>query len=184
MARDPGPEHGPELPVTNVLWAEAGEFAHRVSSLRGLTARLPTEAEWEYACRAGATSTYSFGDAEADLGQHANFCDEACPTRPLDERRKDGFATLAPVGSFKPNAWGFHDLHGNVMEWCADVYHPEAYRFASEGRTPPVEADLFRSVRGGSYNFPAALTASARRYRYPEIVTNDYIGFRLALETR
>src|SRR6185436_4361946 len=103
---------GQALPVGTVSWDEAQEFCQKASKESGLTVRLPTEAEWEYACRAGTRSAYYSGDSEAKLDQAAWYYGNS----------KD---TTHPVGQKEPNAWGVYDLHGNVWEWCQNWH--EAY---------------------------------------------------------
>jgi formylglycine-generating enzyme required for sulfatase activity len=102
---------GLEAPVDSVSWEDADLFCDACRILEEVQFRLPTEAEWEYACRAGSTGTWCFGDDEAELGEYAWFGENS------DDRTH-------PVGRKKPNAWGIHDMHGNTWEWCADWYNP------------------------------------------------------------
>jgi sulfatase modifying factor 1 len=128
--RNPGFAQTEEHPVVNVTWAEAKAFCDwfvqqaNAKSAGVKTARLPTEAEWEYACRAGTTTRYSCGDRKEDLHGYANLADYSLHRRDRLARASvpwdDGYAYTAPVGKFKPNQLGLHDMHGNVAEWCED----------------------------------------------------------------
>jgi formylglycine-generating enzyme required for sulfatase activity len=141
-------------PVIGISHHAAMEFAHWLSETTGKSYRLPTEAEWEYACQAGATTAYSFGDDPALLDQHAWYADNS-DFRPH------------PVGEKSPNAWGIHDLHGNVMELCLDSYDKEAYARLKPGVKGPVVVPTERRyphvVRGGSWDDdPETLRCGAR----------------------
>jgi formylglycine-generating enzyme required for sulfatase activity len=152
---------GPDHPVEQVSWDDAQAFCERVSKQAGRACRLPAEAEWEYACRAGTETPFAFGD---DLGStQANF-DGNHPyggAAPGLFRQK-----TTAVGSFRPNAWGLFDMHGNVWEWCQDWYVP--------GKT--------RALRGGSWNNSGHTCRSARRQKYAPGYRADNVGFRVVLE--
>jgi formylglycine-generating enzyme required for sulfatase activity len=146
MPRDPGPPGGDELPVASVSWADAQEFCLKLSEKEGTRYRLPTEAEWERACRAGADLP---PPGRADLEAAAWFADNS-----------EGAAHA--VGGKTPNAWGLHDLLGNVAEWTLDAYAP--YPAGEEARDPegPPEGAT-KAVRGGSWRgFAPALRCAAR----------------------
>jgi formylglycine-generating enzyme required for sulfatase activity len=158
-------------PVEQVSWEDAVEFCQKLSALpeeqaAGRVYRLPTEAEWEYACRAGSTTKYSFGDNDSQLEDHAWF-------------GQNSGSKTHPVGEKEPNAWGLYDMHGNVWEWCSDWYG-EYPRIAVSDPTGPKEGSL-RVSRGGSWTREAALCRSAYRVgNYPSLRTSS-LGFRLAL---
>jgi formylglycine-generating enzyme required for sulfatase activity len=182
------PSHfpGPDLPVEQVTLPQAARFCNARSRLEGLepcynedtgecnvTAtgyRLPTEAEWEYACRAGTASAYSFGDEPRPLGDFGWFADNAAKK-------------THPVGRKKPNPWGLFDMHGNVAEWCQDVYDPKYYQSSPEKQpTGPADGNEF-VLRGGSWKSPAdALRSAARIGEAPGFsdacLARDAIGFR------
>jgi serine/threonine protein kinase/formylglycine-generating enzyme required for sulfatase activity len=156
-----------DLPVEQVSWEDAIAFCDKLSANEGLSYRLPTEAEWEYACRAGGTTTFNSGDDYASLGEVAWY------------KGNSGNKTH-PVGHLRPNAWGLFDMHGNVHEWCRDWY-AEAYYGNSSGADPlgPSEGAK-RASRGGSWdNFPRYARSALRwgdspAYRYYGV------GFRVA----
>jgi phosphate transport system substrate-binding protein len=162
---------GDTLPAY-VSWFEAAEFCRRLSEQDRKYYRLPTEAEWEYACRAGTTTAFNTGD-ELPLSK-ANIDAEAAP---------DGTAPVRhpmPVASFSPNAWGLYDMHGNVMEWCLDW--KAEYRLGP--LTDPIgpTTGTARVLRGGSWDHPARVARCANRWSNPPQVRTDYIGFRVVLE--
>jgi formylglycine-generating enzyme required for sulfatase activity len=161
-----------DRPVERVSWHDAIAFCDKLNELEkeqleGATYRLPTEAEWEYACRAGSTTRYSFGDDEARLGDHAWF-------------RGNSGNKSHPVGQKRSNAWGLYDMHGNVLEWCWDAYDPAYYR-KSPAVDPlgPSQAD-YRVVRGGGcLNYPVVCRSAYRLWDTPEKRYCD-LGFRVA----
>jgi formylglycine-generating enzyme required for sulfatase activity len=134
--------------------------------------RLPSEAEWEYACRAGTATEYFFGDCEADLGAYAWFCLNS------DERPH-------PVGLKRPNSWGFYDMAGNVWEWCSDVWHSDYTGAPTDGspRQDGGERQPRRCLRGGAWNFDAFRCRSAYRSRdWKHFATNHFV-VRIAVST-
>jgi formylglycine-generating enzyme required for sulfatase activity len=168
---------GQNLPVVNVWLERAIEFCGRLSTLHGENFRLPTEAEWEYACRAGTTTPFSFGETlTTDL---ANF-DGGQPFKdtPKGEFRK----CLTPVGSFPPNAFGLYDMHGNIWEWCADIWHENYLGAPEDGSAWLTNGDQSYCVqRGGSWLDRASNCRSA--FRVGDIAhNNDHIvGLRVCL---
>ncbi len=172
MGTTPSRFKGPQHPVDTVSWNNAVEFCDKLSALpeekaAGRTYRLPTEAEWEYACRAGSTTRYSFGDNPADLGDHAWF-------------KENSSVTTHPVGEKRPNAWGLYDMHGNVWEWCADWYDEGYYKSSpvDDPAAPSVGSD--RVTRGGSWDFAATGCRAADRDKRLPGVRNLGLGFRVA----
>lgn len=167
----------PELPMHSITWEEASAFCERLGALDGRRVRLPTEAEWEYACRAGAASAFNTGRDSLSAAE-AN----------LD----DGGATVllapAPVGATgAPNAWGLHDTHGNVWEWCADWSAPYPAGPQSDPSGPEDTAtgrvDLaMRVVRGGGWNAPASEARCANRWEHSPAAVTGYLGFRVVIE--
>jgi formylglycine-generating enzyme required for sulfatase activity/tetratricopeptide (TPR) repeat protein len=159
----PSHSKGDDLPVEGVSWEDCQEFLSRLSKRDGHPYRLPTEAEWEYACRAGTTTPYSCG-ATITAAQ-ANF-------------KIGGPAKPTPVGSFAANSWGFYDMHGNVHEWCADWYKEYAATDAVNPTGP--EGGKCRVLRGGSFTNQASYLRSAHRsYDEPSVRGSDF-GFRPA----
>ena len=136
MGKNPSNFKGARNPVEQVSWKDAVEFCKRLTAKESMTYRLPTEAEWEYAYRAGTTTRYSFGDDPASLGEYAWYGDNS-------EKKTH------PVGEKKPNTWGLHDMHGNVWEWCADWYDRDYYADSPADDPLGPEAGLCR-VRPGT----------------------------------
>src|SRR5262249_10414790 len=144
--RDPGWLQTERHPVVNVTWHDAVAFCEWLSQKEGRNYRLPTEAEWEYACRAGSEKAFVSGETQDDLRGYANTAD-ASLRRVFETFRKkdyhdysqpwnDGFPFTAPVGQFKPNAWGLFDMQGNASEWCTDWYADD-YFLHSPADDPP-----------------------------------------------
>jgi formylglycine-generating enzyme required for sulfatase activity len=168
MGTEPSYLSGANRPVEHVSWQAATEFCLKLSQTTGRICRLPTEAEWEYACRAGSTTAYSFGDDPADLGEHAWFQDNALPIKTHD------------VALRKPNAWGFYDMHGNVREWCSDVYDAYPDKTTWDPIGPSGEGN--RVIRGGSWGYLTGLCRSAQRQHGPEDMSDEYVGLRVVME--
>ncbi|MCL6502112.1 MAG: formylglycine-generating enzyme family protein [Pirellulales bacterium] len=178
------------FPVENVTWEEAAEFCRRLSELpaekeAGRVYRLPTEAEWEYACRAGTTTPFNVGESLAST--QANFDGNYPYLKQEDVYKGVDPATLkgpflrrtTTVGSYPPNAFGLYDMHGNVWEWCADWYSPVYYKSSPVEDPPGPESGTHRIVRGGSwYWFAAGCRSAARKERNPAERRNTD-GFRV-----
>ncbi len=163
---------GTNCPVENVSWEDAQIFISQLNSMDpGSTYRLPTEAEWEYACRAGTATRYSWGD-KADCSK-ANFGNS-----PLSSECKGiSPGKTVPVGSYPPNPWGLYDMHGNVWEWCNDLY--EEYGKGAVTNPAGSAPKKNRVVRGGAYFDPTASSRSANRCWDPPHYRIQDIGFRL-----
>jgi len=167
MGKNPSEIKGGNLPVDRISWDDANTFCRKLSKMTGKEFDLPTEAQWEYACRAGTTTRFSFGEKDEDLGKFGNFCDKSCRrgfTFLADHDYDDGADTATPVGSYKPNAWSLYDMHGNVWEWCQDWYSKDSYRNAAQSDPMGVPAGTSHVIRGGSwYDSPSRYCRSAYR---------------------
>ncbi|MEF8758727.1 MAG: formylglycine-generating enzyme family protein [Candidatus Accumulibacter sp. UW25] len=165
----------PMNPVEQVSWDDVNAFLQRVaSSLPGVSPALPTEAEWEYACRAGSEGPFNLG-ATISPGQ-ANYDGN----HPYAGGEKGEFrGKTVPVKTFPPNAWGLYEMHGNVWEWCADGLRE--YDSASQVNPRGPEGDAPRVVRGGSWLYDAGRLRSASRNSWPRVYRLVYQGFRFSL---
>ena len=166
-----GEPDSPQRPVENVSWEEAKLFCQKLSQKTGKRFGLPSEAQWEYACRAGSTSEYCFGDAEGELELYANY--EKTPIY--------GDESTSPVGLFKPNAWGLHDMHGNVWEWCEDKWHSNYEGAPTDGSPWLGGGDSNRVYRGGSWHSYASFCRSASRSNSSPGFRYNNLGFRLLM---
>ncbi len=157
-------------PVENVSWNDAQAFCQKLSQITGKTYRLPTEAEWEYACRAGTTTRYYFGDDANQLGDYAWY-------------RANSQSKTHPVGQKKPNAWGLYDMSGNVWEWCEDNWHDNYIGAPKDGSAWTINNDNRshpKCLRGGSWNYGPNDCRSAFRFRSNPVGVSNYDGFRVA----
>lgn len=165
MGSNPSHFKGPNLPVENVSWEDAQAYLTKLNEKvilpEGWKFALPTEAQWEYACRAGEAGPYSGGSLE-EVGWYDS----------------NSGSQTHEVGQKKANAWGLHDMHGNVWEWCADLYDDTL-----KGGTDPTGASSggLRVFRGGSWDYAASICRAAGRYRFNPGDRHDYLGFRPAL---
>ncbi|WP_417916230.1 SUMF1/EgtB/PvdO family nonheme iron enzyme [Candidatus Electronema sp. JC] len=155
-------------PVVNVSWQDAGDYCEWLSRQTGRNYRLPTEAEWEYACRAGSGAAYCFGDDPGQLDRYAWHSANA------------GQKTQ-PVGGKHPNAWGLHDMHGNVWEWCADWYAKDGYPAWPVRNPAGAEQGAGRVLRGGSWDSSAKFASSCFRFCLSPGLRIIRAGFRVAL---
>jgi sulfatase modifying factor 1 len=166
-------KEGPNYAATYISWDDAVAYCKKLSEKESVTYRLPTEAEWEYACRAGTQTTWSFGDDEASLGDYAWHDKNAYD---IDEKYAH------EVGLKKPNAFGLYDMHGNVFEWCHD-YRGDDYYKQSPAKDPPgPTSGSSRVLRGGSWPDDTRFSRSAFRLRYVADDRDDFNGFRLVRE--
>ncbi len=161
-----------EAPVVNVSWFEAQGFVERLNRLTAGGFRLPTEAEWEYACRAGSVTAYATGATLTT--DEANY-DGRFPASGQPPGARRGQPTR--TGSFAPNAWGLHDMHGNVWEWVDDPYCPYAGDATDPIGTCPAPLKV---IRGGSWRFDANSARCALRYTHRPQDRGDSLGFRVA----
>ena len=163
---DSYPWYTADHPVVYVSWSAAKAHCEWVGG------RLPTEAEWEYACRAGSTGKYCFGDDESELKDYAWYWENS------------GRGTH-PVGQKKANAWGIHDMHGNVAEWTSSIYKDYPYK-ANDGREDPNDTGSPRVFRGGGWPLDGRPCGSSRRAHggYAPTGCGFYMGFRVCLSTR
>jgi formylglycine-generating enzyme required for sulfatase activity len=161
-----------DRPVESVNFDVVEEFLKKFNTqfrpdLRGRRATLPTEAEWEYACRAGNPTSWNYGDTESALDDYAWYV-------------KNSGNETHPVATKKPNAWGLYDMHGNVSEWCADVYGP----YSGKAQDPEgASTGQFRCVRGGNWNERAQKCRSAERDKASPASESLFVGFRLVLRS-
>lgn len=173
MGKNPSRWQGPRNSVEMITWDEANEFCRLATDeLRKLeligakeNLRLPSEAEWEYACRAGTTTDYSFGDAAKNLTDFCWFTGNAKGNDP-------------PVGAKKPNAWDLYDVHGYIWEWCADAWHPNYKGAPNDGAAWNADDARERVLRGGAWTETADKCRSASRHHEPVATRTAAIGFR------
>ncbi len=168
VAADPGPQ----LPASEVSWNECLRFIDRLNRLSGLCYRLPTEAEWEYACRAGSVTAFCNGHIESLHCGRDEYLDQVGWYCGNSERR------LHRVGTKVPNEWGLYDMHGNLWEWCQDWYAP--YPEGDQADPGGPRSGAVKVVRGGSWFSVAKNCRSAKRFFWTPSSGSDMIGFRLA----
>ena len=178
MGNNPSRFKGPKDPVECVTWKQSVEFCEKLSAKCGYVVRLPTDAQREYACRAGSQSMYCFGDQEIMLGDYAWY-------RGNHNEKED---RPHPVGQKKPNAWGLYDMHGNVYEWCSDWFEEwgEDKKFPSTpvtDPTGPTNGDK-RLLRGGVWNSETPYNCrSSARFNFDPAQGREWMGFRVIVET-
>ena len=163
-------EHlGFDVPVRRVRWTDAIAYTNWKSEREGRKFRLPTEAEWEYACREGSESTFCFGDDENQLEEYAWYA-------------KSAKGHTHDVGSKKPNAWGLYDMHGNIWEWCLDRFAEDYTNTPTDGSAYGVANDKGRVLRGGSFNADAQKCSCSSRINLGSGGKNYFVGFRVVIE--
>ncbi|UCG46138.1 MAG: formylglycine-generating enzyme family protein, partial [Phycisphaerales bacterium] len=167
------PSHfdGNDLPVDSVSWDDAVRFCESLSQKEGRRYRLPTEAEWEYACRGGSSLAFSFGLSYSQLSEHGWHFD-------ISQNKSH------VVGQKKSNAFGLHDMHGNVWEWCADWYGKDYYGSSQAVDPEGPASGEHRILRGGSWQCGPALCRSALRGWGPPANRGSHVGFRVVLEAQ
>jgi len=174
------PIDAPELPVVRINWHRAMAFCEWLSKKTGESCTLPTEAQWEWACRGGTDSKFAVGDYQQGMQAFANIADETA--RRWNHGRaetdyNDGVHFTGAGGQFAANVWDLHDLHGNVAEWCRSTYRPYPYN-ADDGRDDPATPGE-KVVRGGSWNDTLRMATSASRWRYLPYKPVYNVGFRV-----
>ena len=176
-------------PVVCVSWDDAVEFCRWLGYREGRRYRLPTEAEWEYACRAGTQTVYHWGNRPAEGLGWCNVADQSA----REEFSKvaspsflfpwsDGYVFTTPVGRFRPNAFGLYDMHGNVLEFCSDWYGEKYYQIApAMDPTGPTRGE-FRILRGGDWSSYRTGCRAAKRYRDRPSIRCSNLGFRVVMD--
>jgi len=200
---------GAGQPVVRISWEQAMDFCRWLSKETGMNLTLPTEAQWEYACRAGTQSSLSYGNLDEDFTQWANVADKSLSVKPgptgglesnitahfgkgilesavyggnilCDINFDDKSVATANVGSYKPNIWGLYDMHGNACEWTRTTYRPYPYE-ADDGRESLTDSGR-KVVRGGSWCDRPKLCRSSFRLSYPAWQRVHNVGFRVVSE--
>lgn len=191
--------HAPESPVIRVTWEEAMAFCAWLSEQTGLRCTLPTEAQWEWACRAGSAAPFWYGDRDTDFSPYANLADQSIsllavsgidpqpitnPSRyddflPKDTRFNDGARIMSAAGAYQPNPWGLHDMHGNVAEWTLSLYRSYPY-IGNDGRNAQ-DAPGRRVARGGSWSDRPKRARAAFRLAYESWQPVFNVGFRVVV---
>ena len=161
---------GDNYPAVYVSWEDAVVFCQKLSSRDGVEYRLPSEAEWEYACRVGSESAYSFGADASELGRHAWFEDNADSV---------GEEYSHEVGQKRGNGFGLHDMHGNVWEWCGDYYDSEYYSNSAQRDPMGPDEGTLRVLRGGCWGNSSQNCRSARRFGRSPVNRFSFLGFRV-----
>jgi formylglycine-generating enzyme required for sulfatase activity len=176
---NPAPSYfkGDKHPVEGVSWHDAMEFCRRLSQHTGRHYTLPSEAQWEYACRAGTTKPFHFGETiSSELANYDSTVIYGAGSK--GEYRRQ----TTDVGTFPANAWGLYDMHGNVHEWCADYWHPNYDGAPKDGRPwidENVEEDEMRVMRGGSWSYLPRRCRSASRDLFESGMSGPNRGFRV-----
>ncbi len=182
--KSPGFEQTDDHPVVQVSWHDAVAFCDWLGKKENAVYRLPTEAEWEYACRAGSTTTFSFGEYQYFLKWCGNGADNGLRQfygqYPVADVASDGFTFTAPVGSYLPNAFGLYDMHGNVLEWCSDWFGQTYYAMHVELDPSGPASGTTRVQRGGAWTVHGIDTRSSYRDLGPPDQAQSALGFRVA----
>lgn len=172
MENNPSYFKGDNRPVEKVSWHDAVAFCKKLSEKTSQSYHLPSEAQWEYACRAGTTTPFYFGDTiTTDLANYNG--DYTYGSEPSGVYRKE----TTDVGSFPPNAFGLYDMHGNVWEWCADPWHDN---YEGAPRNSEEKSIFFATIRGGSWDSEPRRVRSAYRSWHMSDIRYGYVGFRIS----
>jgi formylglycine-generating enzyme required for sulfatase activity len=165
------PEEAPDLPAVYVSWVDSAEYCAWLSLKTGHPYRLPSESEWEFACRAGSIGVYAFGDELKPTMANYLYAENG---------NRVGQGRRTPAGTFPANVFGLHDVHGNVCEWVADVWRPNYIGAPAEGSAWNGPGEL-RVLRGGGWDYIPRLLRCSHRDCLPRHCRRDNVGFRLAL---
>jgi formylglycine-generating enzyme required for sulfatase activity len=168
MRKNPSLHKGKTNPVDSVRWTDAAEFCAKVAQRAGRSVHLPTEAQWEWACRAGTATRYFFGDDESKLSTYCWWHDNCG-------------GTTHPVGLKKPNAWGLYDMHGLAWEWCSDFF-ADSYAAGKAADPQGPVSGAVHSARGGTFGSRPPFLRSALRLGVGDGTVNDRFGFRAAMD--
>ena len=176
MGNNPSQFRGEKLPVEAVTWNQAVEFCRKLSEKTGKIYRLLSEAEWEYACRAGTTTPFYFGETITTnlVNYNGNY--------PFGRARKGGYRQQTmDVGSFPPNPFGLYDMHGQICEWCSDKWHGDYNGAPTDGSSWEIGTDDYRVLRGGSWPYDAVYCRAASRFYNSAGFSGRNGGFRVAV---
>lgn len=160
-----------DAPIVGVSWENAKAYCKWLSLTQNKAFRLPTEAEWEFACKANASTKYYFGDNEFELNKYAWYA-------------QNSNKSAHPVGIKKPNAWGLYDMHGNVWEWCEDVWMSNYDKTPRDGSANKIGNQRIRVLRGGSWADSARYVRCCNRNGYDFDSCDNDIGFRIVLDEK
>ncbi|MCU0918548.1 MAG: formylglycine-generating enzyme family protein [Planctomycetes bacterium] len=187
--RDPGFDQMEDHPAVCVSWNDAVEFCRWLSHREGKRYRLPTEAEWEYGCRAGSQAAFQWSDRPEEGAGWCNVADltarenlQGMKSTYLFFPWRDGYTFTAPVGRFRANAFGLHDMHGNVLEFCSDWYANDYYATGRLVDPQGPETGQFRILRGGDWSSGHTACRSAKRYRDRPGIRCSNLGFRIVMD--
>lgn len=186
--QNPGFSQNGSHPVTCINWHDASAYTNWLSEKTGKTYRLVSEAEWEYAARANTETDFSFGNSLDDICAHANISDKSAQAEKAVLTPilcDDGHAKTSPVKSYKPNAFGLYDMHGNLWEWVADCYHKNYDVLPLDGSALITDCaqrkeETLQVLRGGGWEAWDRMMSSASRMAFPSTVRKDDFGFRVA----
>lgn len=168
-------KNDPRCPAVNINWYQAREFIERLNLSGPYLFRLPTEAEWEYACRAGGAFTFAYGVLKFNLPKYAWYYENAF-------NRGEMYAH--PVSQKRPNAWGVYDMQGNVCEWCSDWYRRNYYHNSPIDNPPGPDYGEYKVIRGGSWAMTDYFLRIASRRRHSPHHSDAFTGFRLAMQEK